>query len=191
VQSVVEGQHLSDARRNRCAPRSPRRPRLRGASYAALPPKPVSADIRTRLRSGERIPPGKGSARPETGAARLGSTGPISGGRDHAIPRLQRQSHGKSKTIPMAPGNRICAGLRGGPGRTRTCIQSVMTRRLHCRSRPGITRPRNSSPLDGAPDSLANKRRYQTASPALAKRPSRYPTDYPTSFRESLDDLIF
>jgi hypothetical protein len=75
VQSVVEGQHLSDARRNRCAPRSPCRPRLRGASYAALPPKPVSADIRTRLRSGERIPPGKGSARPETGAARLGSLG--------------------------------------------------------------------------------------------------------------------
>jgi hypothetical protein len=189
VQSVVEGQHLSDARRNRCAPRSPCRPRLRGASYAALPPKPVShsnpSPFGRENSAGKRF----GEARDWRGP--FGVTGPIPGGRDHAIPRLQRQSHGKSKTIPMAPGNRICAGLRGGPGRTRTCIQSVMTRRLHCRSRPGITRPRNSSPLDGAPDSLANKRRYQTASPALAKRPSRYPTDYPTSFRESLDGLIF
>src|ERR1700761_1873756 len=31
---------------------------------------------------------------------------PIPSGRDHAIPRLRRQSRGKSKTIPTAPGIR-------------------------------------------------------------------------------------
>ena len=31
---------------------------------------------------------------------------PIPGGRDRAIPRLRRQSRGKSKTIPTAPGKR-------------------------------------------------------------------------------------
>jgi hypothetical protein len=41
---------------------------------------------------------------------------PIPVGRDRAIPRLRRQSHGKSKTIPTAPGSRNGAGLRGGGG---------------------------------------------------------------------------
>src|SRR5262245_21886366 len=44
----------------------------------------------------------------------FGVTGPIPGGRDHAIPRHRWQSHGKSKTIPTAPAKRLCAGLRGG-----------------------------------------------------------------------------
>jgi hypothetical protein len=46
--------------------------------------------------------------------------------RDRAIPCLWRQSRGKSKAIPTAPGNRICAGLRGGAGRTRTGNQPIM-----------------------------------------------------------------
>jgi hypothetical protein len=58
----------------------------------------------------------------------FGVTGPIPGGRDHAISRLRQQSDGKSKTIPTAPGNRNCVRLRGGPGRTRTCNQAVMSR---------------------------------------------------------------
>ena len=51
---------------------------------------------------------------------------PIPGDRDRAIPRLRRQSRGKLKTIPTAPGNRNCAGLRGGAGRTQTGNQPVM-----------------------------------------------------------------
>ena len=50
----------------------------------------------------------------------------IPGHRDRAIPCLRRQSHGKFKAIRNAPGNRICAGLRGGAGRTRTCNQAIM-----------------------------------------------------------------
>jgi hypothetical protein len=42
----------------------------------------------------------------------------------------RRQSHGKSKAIPNAPGNRICVGLRGGAGRTRTCNQAIMSPQL-------------------------------------------------------------
>jgi hypothetical protein len=51
---------------------------------------------------------------------------PIPADRDRASPRLRRQSHGKLKTIPSAPGNRNCAGVRGGPGRTRTCNQAII-----------------------------------------------------------------
>jgi hypothetical protein len=51
---------------------------------------------------------------------------PIPGDRDRAIPRLWRQSHGKSKTIPTALGKQNCAGLRGGAGRTRTSNQTIM-----------------------------------------------------------------
>jgi hypothetical protein len=36
---------------------------------------------------------------------------PILGDRDRAVPRLRRQSRGKSKTIQTASGNRNCAGL--------------------------------------------------------------------------------
>jgi hypothetical protein len=43
----------------------------------------------------------------------FGVTGPIPGGRDHAISRLRQQSHGKSKTNPTALGNRNCTRLRG------------------------------------------------------------------------------
>jgi hypothetical protein len=48
----------------------------------------------------------------------------------------RQQSRGMLKTIPTAPGNRSCAGLRGGAGRTRTCNQAIMRRyseheRLH------------------------------------------------------------
>jgi hypothetical protein len=46
--------------------------------------------------------------------------------RDRTMPRLRRQSRGKSKTIPTAPGNRNCAGLRGGAGRTQTGRQTIM-----------------------------------------------------------------
>jgi hypothetical protein len=53
---------------------------------------------------------------------------PIPSGRDRTIPRLPRQSRGKSKTIPTVPGNRSCAGLRGGAGRTRNLCQAIMRR---------------------------------------------------------------
>jgi hypothetical protein len=52
---------------------------------------------------------------------------PIPGDRDRAIPGLRRQSHGKLKAIPPTPGNRICAGLRGGARRTQTDNQPVMS----------------------------------------------------------------
>jgi hypothetical protein len=53
---------------------------------------------------------------------------PIPGNRDRAIRRLRRQSRGNSKTIPAAPGNRSCEGVRGGAGRTQTCNHEVMNR---------------------------------------------------------------
>jgi hypothetical protein len=70
----------------------------------------------------------------------------ILGDRDRAIRRLRRQSRGKSKTIPARPGNRSCAGLRGGAGRTRTSKQIVMNSYLDVRisGRPEhllLTRP--------------------------------------------------
>jgi hypothetical protein len=43
---------------------------------------------------------------------------PISRDRDSDVPRHPRQSPGKIKAIPPTPGNRSCAGLRGG-GRSR------------------------------------------------------------------------
>jgi hypothetical protein len=52
---------------------------------------------------------------------------PAPGDRDRAIPRLRRQSREKSKTIPNAPGNRNCAGLGGGAGRTQTDHQAIMS----------------------------------------------------------------
>jgi len=51
---------------------------------------------------------------------------PIPRDRDWPLSRLSCQSRGKLKTIPTATGNRICAGLRGGAGRTRTCKQAIM-----------------------------------------------------------------
>jgi hypothetical protein len=39
-----------------------------------------------------------------------------------------QQSRGMLKTIPTAPGNRSCAGLRGGAGRTRNRSQAIMRR---------------------------------------------------------------
>jgi hypothetical protein len=47
--------------------------------------------------------------------------------RDSPLPRLSRRSLGKLKTIPEAPRNRICGGLGGGAGRTRTCKQTTMS----------------------------------------------------------------
>jgi hypothetical protein len=61
------------------------------------------------------IPAGKTFAEGRDGAAFFGDTSRFPGDRDRAIPRLRRQSDGKSKTIPNAPGNRLCAGLGGGP----------------------------------------------------------------------------
>jgi hypothetical protein len=47
--------------------------------------------------------------------------------RDWPLSRFPRQSLGNLKTIPQAPGNRICAGLRGGAGRTQTDHQAIMS----------------------------------------------------------------
>jgi hypothetical protein len=90
------------SRRNAC-PREP--------THLGL--EPVSADFQTSLCSRAGIPPGKGSARPETGAEFLA-----------ALSGLRRQSRGKSKTISTAPGNRSCARLRGGLWRTQTACQA-------------------------------------------------------------------
>jgi hypothetical protein len=46
--------------------------------------------------------------------------------RDQPLSRLRRQSPGKLKTFPPAPGNRLYAGLRGGAGRTQTGNQPIM-----------------------------------------------------------------
>jgi hypothetical protein len=56
----------------------------------------------------------------------FGDTLRFPGDRDRAIPRLRLQSRRKSKTIPTVPGNRNCAGLRGGAGRTQTGNQPIM-----------------------------------------------------------------
>jgi hypothetical protein len=45
----------------------------------------------------------------------------ISRDRDGVLSLFPRQSPGKLKTFPVAPGNRICTGLRGGRSRIRTC----------------------------------------------------------------------
>jgi hypothetical protein len=60
----------------------------------------------------------------------FGDTLRFPGDRDRAIPRLRLQSRRKSKTIPTVPGNRNCAGLRGGAGRTQTCNQVIMSPEL-------------------------------------------------------------
>jgi hypothetical protein len=57
--------------------------------------------------------------------------------RDRAVRRLRRQSYGKSKTIPSASGNRSCAGVGGGAGRTRTSKQIVMNSYQTCASAGG------------------------------------------------------
>jgi hypothetical protein len=88
---------------------------------------------------------------------------PIPGDRDRAILRLRRQSRGKSKTIPTAPGNRLCAGLRGGAGRTQTNNQPVMApegdringRRLTIAQKIGWQECR---PIDTAPPAQAPSR---------------------------------
>jgi hypothetical protein len=51
---------------------------------------------------------------------------PILPDRDWPLSGLSRQSPGKLKTIPPASGNRNCAGLRGGAGRTQTSNQPIM-----------------------------------------------------------------
>jgi hypothetical protein len=63
------------------------------------------------------IPARKRFRRGRDRAAILGPPSPIPRDRDWDLSRLVRQSPGKLKTIPPAPGNRSCAGLRGG-GRT-------------------------------------------------------------------------
>jgi hypothetical protein len=77
--------------------------------------EPVSADTRTCLCSRPRIPPGNGLARPETGTAFL-ATLADSWRQRPRCPASPAAKPGKSKTIPTAPGNGSCAGLRGGPG---------------------------------------------------------------------------
>jgi hypothetical protein len=55
---------------------------------------------------------------------------PVPRDRDWPLSRLTRQTRGKLKTIPLAPGNRLCAGLRSGAGRTRTGNQPIMGPKL-------------------------------------------------------------
>jgi hypothetical protein len=87
---------------------------------------------------------------------------PISGDRDRAIPGLRRQSRGKSKTIPTAPGNRICAGLGGGAGRTQTDNHAIMSPKVtiigHCRAFAPRFGRRDCGPIDRAPPAQAPSR---------------------------------
>jgi hypothetical protein len=75
---------------------------------------------------------------------------PIPGGRDRAMPRLRRQSRGKSKTIPTAPEIRNCAGLGGGAGRTRTCNRAIMRRSSEHEPLHGTRRVRARAPASDA-----------------------------------------
>jgi hypothetical protein len=52
---------------------------------------------------------------------------PIPGDRDWDLSGLPRQSPRKLETISPASGNRICAGLRGGAGRTQACKQAIIS----------------------------------------------------------------
>jgi hypothetical protein len=138
--------------------------------------------LRVRIRVGDRtyarsspvsvrereFLPGKCLPTPETGAAFLATPADSRRQRPH-FPRLQRQSHGKSKTIPLAPGNRICAGLRGGAGRTRTCNQAIMsaaagatfTWGFDAEARPHLRLEPDRSPATGSATALrepTNKR---------------------------------
>jgi hypothetical protein len=84
---------------------------------------------------------------------------PIPGDRDWPLSRLSRQSRGELKTIPSAPGNRLCAGLRGGAGRTRTGNQAIMEPELiHGVGRsiiaPSLVR-QDCGPIDMAPPAPA------------------------------------
>jgi hypothetical protein len=72
------------------------------------------------LRSRETVSQGRDTV------AILGPPPSVPSGRDWDLARFLRQSPRKSKTFPLAAGNRICVGLRGGPGRTQTDHQPVM-----------------------------------------------------------------
>jgi hypothetical protein len=87
---------------------------------------------------------------------------PIPGDRDRAFPRRLRQSRSKLKTIPTAPGNRNCAGLRGGAGRTQTDHQAIMSPKLIINGRRRAFAPRlgrqDCGPIDMAPPARAPSR---------------------------------
>jgi hypothetical protein len=85
-----------------------------------------------RRHSNQPLLAGGNSAGKEFGEARdwaavFGDSGRFWGTETAPSRVFGRQSRGKSKTIPTTPGNRNGAGLRGGPGRTRTCNQAVMS----------------------------------------------------------------
>jgi hypothetical protein len=73
------------------------------------------------------IPAGKRSGEVRDWGRISGCTGRFWATEDRAILLLRRQIRGKSKTIPTAAGNRICAGLRGGAGRTQTDNHVIMS----------------------------------------------------------------
>jgi hypothetical protein len=86
----------------------------------------ASHEIPSRCRRRRRLRnyPPKPKARDRDGI--FGGTGRFRATETDRNPRLRRQSRGRSKTIPNAPGNRICAGPRGGAGRTRITDHVVM-----------------------------------------------------------------
>jgi hypothetical protein len=82
--------------------------------------------------------------------------------RDWPPSRVRRQSPGKLRTIPKAAGNEICAGLRGGAGRTQTSNQPIMGPKViisGCRRTLGPTIGRQDcGPIDRAPPAQAPSR---------------------------------
>jgi hypothetical protein len=84
----------------------------------------VSVESRTSLCQHREFLPGKRLPRAGTGAAFLATL---------SVPRLRRQSRGRLKVIRTAPGNRSCAGLRGGE-RTPNARKRRPFRRLAAKS---------------------------------------------------------
>jgi hypothetical protein len=56
--------------------------------------------------------------------------------RDRKCRSRPRQSRGRQRVFPETAGNQNLPGLRGGPGRTRTCNQAVMSLALTIESGP-------------------------------------------------------
>jgi hypothetical protein len=88
----------------------------RNPSLSEVEPVSLNAANSRRERVGQGRRPGRHFRRGQ----------PVSPDRDWPISGLRRQSRGKLKTIPTAPGNRSCVGLRGGAGRTQTGNQAIM-----------------------------------------------------------------
>jgi hypothetical protein len=113
-------------------PQGPR-PRRPLALHSPLDSNRSRSGIEPGLCPRRQFLPGKDLGRPQTGPGFSDAVAYLADRESFAPPR---QRPGKLKTIPTAPGNRNCAGARGGTGRTRTCEHAVISRRA-----AGIARP--------------------------------------------------